>query len=94
MEVSPILDGGVLDLKPMEVSLGNITLVYKVNDYTIQSAGVALEVNLRITQARKHSRDPPWISNSGQTVPEVQNRGISGPTKKDLCPQNFFKKSN
>ena len=27
----------------------------------IQSVGVAPEVNLRITQARKHARDPPWL---------------------------------
>ena len=27
----------------------------------IQSAGVTPEVNLRITQARKHARDPPWL---------------------------------
>ena len=28
---------------------------------SIQSAGVAPEVNLRIRQARKHARDPQWI---------------------------------
>ena len=27
----------------------------------IQSAGVGPEVNLWITQARKHARDPPWL---------------------------------
>ena len=27
----------------------------------IQSAAVTPEVNLRITQARKHARDPPWL---------------------------------
>ena len=35
-----------------------------------QSAGVALEVNLRITQARKYARDPPWLWNPGQTSPK------------------------
>ena len=54
---------------------------------SIQSAGVATEVNLRITQARKHARNPPWLWNPGQTSPEVQNRGISGPSK------NFKKKN-
>ena len=49
---------------------------------SIQSAGVAPEVNLRITQVRKDARDPPWIWNPGQTSPEVQNRGISGSTKR------------
>ena len=28
---------------------------------SIQSVGVAPEVNLRITQARKHAGDPPWV---------------------------------
>ena len=27
-------------------------------------------------------RDPPWLWNPWQTAPEVQNRGISDPTKK------------
>ena len=44
------------------------------------SAGVTIEMNLRITQARKHTRDPPSLQNTGQTSPEVQNMGISGPT--------------
>ena len=48
--------------------------------------------SLRIIQARKHARDPPWLWNPGQTSPEVQNRGISDPHKNYLCPQNFFKK--
>ena len=26
--------------------------------------------------------DPPWLWNAGQVSPEVQNRGISGPTEK------------
>ena len=58
---------------------------------SIQSAGVAPEVNLRITQARNHTRDPPWLWNPGQTSPEVQNRGISAP-RKGLMPSNFFSK--
>ena len=28
---------------------------------SIQSAGVTSEVNLRITQVRKHAMDPPWL---------------------------------
>ena len=47
----------------------------------VEKSCVAPEVNLRITQARKHARDPPWLWNPGQKSPEVQNRGISGPTK-------------
>ena len=52
-------------------------------ELVIQSAGVAPEANLRITLVRKHTkRDPPWLWNPGQTSSEVQNRGISGHTKR------------
>ena len=34
---------------------------------SVQSAGVVPEVNMRITQARKHARDSPWLWNPGQT---------------------------
>ena len=60
----------------------------------IQSAGVTPEVNLRITQVRKHTKDPPWFWNPGQTSPEVQNRGISGPTKRTYVLQKLKKKKN
>ena len=30
-------------------------------DMSLQSAGVAPEVNLRIIQAKKHTSDPPWL---------------------------------
>ena len=60
---------------------------------SIQSAGVTQEVNLRITQARKHARDPSWLQNQGQTSPEVQNRDISGPTKKTYVLQKILKKN-
>ena len=59
---------------------------------SIQSAGVTLEVNLRITQARKHVRDVPWLWNPVQTSPEVQNSGISGPMKKTYVLQIVFLK--
>ena len=37
-----------------------------------------------------HARDLPWLRNPGQMLPEVQNRGISDPTKKtDVLPKNF-----
>ena len=53
---------------------------------TKRSAGVTPEVNLRIplhtgNKACKQG-DSLWLLNSGQTSPEVQNRGISGLTKK------------
>ena len=57
----------------------------------IQPAGVESEVNLWI-KARKHARGAPWLWNPGQTSPEVQNRIISGPTKRTCVLQNFFKK--
>ena len=56
---------------------------------SIQSAGVAPEVNLRITQAR----DPPWLWNPGQTLPEVQKRGDQWPHEKDLCPPKIKKRN-
>ena len=58
----------------------------------IQSAGVAPEVNLRITQARQHAKDLSWLWNPGQTSAEVQNRGISGSIKRTYVTQNFFRK--
>ena len=33
-------------------------------------------------------RDPPRLWNPGQTSPEVQNRGINGPTKRTCILQN------
>ena len=57
---------------------------------SIQSAGVAPEVNLRITQASKHAKkDPPWLWNPGQT--SCPKQGYQWPHKKDLRPpkKNF-----
>ena len=34
----------------------------------------------------------PWFWNPGQTSPEVQNRGISGPTKRTYVLKIFLKK--
>ena len=36
-------------------------------------------------------RDPPWLWNPGETLPEVQNRGISGPTKRSYVLQKLLK---
>ena len=50
-----------------------------------KSAGVAPDVNLRITRwQRMQARDPPWVWNPGETQSEVQNRGISA-TMKRTC---------
>ena len=38
------------------------------------------------------NRYPSWLWNPGQTSPEVQNRGISGPTKRTRVLQKFNKK--
>ena len=43
-------------------------------------------------QESTQTRDPPGLWNPGQTSPEVQNRGISDPTKKTYVLQNLFKK--
>ena len=62
-----------------------------------RSAGVAPEVNLRnalhISDEANQSGNPPWLWNRGQSSPEVQNRGISGPTKRTYVLQNFNKRS-
>ena len=44
---------------------------------SMQSVGVTLEKNLRITQVKKHAKNPPWLWNPGHASPEVQNRGIN-----------------
>ena len=56
------------------------------------SAGVAPEVNLKNStqQESMQVRNQPWLCNSAQTLPEVQNRGISGPTKITYVHQTFF----
>ena len=55
---------------------------------SMQLAGVATEVNLRITQAKKHSGDPPFET-QGRCH---QNRVISGPTKRTSVLQKILKK--
>ena len=62
---------------------------------TKRSAGVTPEVNLRIPFSVGNEvckqRDPPWLWKLGQMSPEVQNGGISGPTKRtDVLQKNFF----
>ena len=37
-------------------------------------------------------RDPSWLWNPGETLPKVQNRGISGPTKRAYVLQNLKKR--
>ena len=60
---------------------------------SIQSAGVTPEVDLRITQVRKHTKriHPGFETQGGQMSPEVQN-SISGPTKRTYVLQKLFKK--
>ena len=62
-----------------------------------RSAGVAPEVNLRNplhagNEAGKQG-NPPRLWNPGQTSPQLQKKGISGPTKRNLDPPIFFKKN-
>ena len=58
---------------------------------SIQSASVTPEVNLRITQVRKHAkRDLPWLYNPGQMPQEAQNRGFTVAPQKGLVPSYFF----
>ena len=39
------------------------------------------------------ARNPPWLWNPGEMSPEVQNRGISGPTKRTYVLHTFGKKN-
>ena len=64
----------------------------------VEKAGVTPEVNLRNPlctgeEARKQG-NPPWLWNPGQTSPEVQNRGISGPTKRTCTLEKLKKKKS
>ena len=43
-------------------------------------------------QESVQARNPPWLWNPWQTSPEVQNRGISGPTKRTCVLQKFYLK--
>ena len=62
----------------------------------VEKAGVTPEVNLRnlLCAGKEASKwgNSPWLWTPEQTSPKVQNRDISGPTKKDLCPTKIFKK--
>ena len=67
---------------------------------TKRSAGVASEVNLRehvMLLIRLHQvwirQNPVWLWNLEETSPEVQNRGISGPTKRTHVLQKLKKKT-
>ena len=43
-------------------------------------------------QQSTQARDPPWLCNPEETSPEIQNRSISGPTKRTYVLQKIFKK--
>ena len=53
-----------------------------------RSAGVAPEVNLR----ERVTRTPPPSVNKAEPRGDVENRGISGTTKRTHVLQKFFKK--
>ena len=59
---------------------------------SIQSAGVTLEVNLRIRQARKHARDPFWLWMPRADVTRSPKQGYQWSHEKDLCPAKIFLK--
>ena len=48
--------------------------------------------HIRLCQVRIR-QNPIWLWNTEETSPEVQNRGICGPTKKDSCPPKIIKKT-
>ena len=83
-----------------ETSLAShaIYMLIQCTPLLVEKAGVTPEVNLRTPlctgeEACKRG-NPPWLWNPGQTSPEVQNRGISGPTKRTCVLQNLKKKKS
>ena len=58
-----------------------------------ESAGVAPEVNLRITQVRKYVRDSTLALKCRADITRSPNGSISGPTKMTYVLQILFKKS-
>ena len=82
-----------LGRKPVCISLANLLeiLASKAHIHamltSIQSACVTPEVNLGITQVRKHTRDPPWPLKPRADVTRSSNQGYQRPYEKDLCPQ-------
>ena len=69
-----------MDLDGLAASLG-----------TKRSAGITPEVNLKILLHASKGIHPKFET-YGRS-PEVQNRGISGPTKKGWCPPKIFLKN-
>ena len=57
----------------------------------IRSVVVAPEVNLRNTLHAGNEAYKQWLRNLGQMSPEVQNKGISGSTKKTDVIQKLDK---
>ena len=83
----------------------NVTAIqyqyYCVNLKWFRLRGIYLQKELNFMTQKNYShagewarkvRDPPRLWNPGQTSPEVQNRDISGPTKRTCVLQIFFKK--
>ena len=57
---------------------------------SIESAGVAPEVNLRITQARKHAKKGFTLALKPRVdVTRTPKHGYQWPHEKDLCPPKF-----
>ena len=61
---------------------------------SMQSAGAAPEVSLRITQVRKHAkRDPPMaLKLRAQDITRSPRHGYQWPREKDLCPPKILEK--
>ena len=60
---------------------------------SIQSAGVTPEVNLRITQGRKHIKGIYPGFETSADVTKSPKQGCEWPHEKDLCPQKNCKKN-
>ena len=59
-----------------------------------QSAGVASEVNLRITEVRKHAKGSTLALKPRADVTRSPKQGYQWPHEKDLCPQKKIYEKN
>ena len=63
----------------------------KANNLIVKSRKGKDHTEVACRQESVQARNPPWLWNPGQTSPEVQNRGASGPTKRTYVLQKFKK---
>ena len=57
-----------------------------------QMANEVNRPNITLAYIRKHTGDPPWLSNPEQTSPEVKKSGVSVAPQKGLVSSKNFQK--